>query len=155
MIMERNRIGKRIRIDSSRLTQQQALAGFHAFTGNNYISSFLRKTKKTWIKVLEDSESLSFLAQLGNNSLTDELFHNAEKFVCKLYGDRHCESVNELRAKIFWKCLKTDGKVVDLSLLPPYSSTLWKHTVRAHFIANMWKLASYPLQHLDSFADNG
>ena len=65
------------------------------------------------------------------------------------------DSVNELRAKIFWKRLRKDGKVVDLSLLPPCSSTLRKHTARAHFIAKMWKLASYPLQHLDSFEDNG
>ena len=87
--------------------------------------------------------------------MTDELINNAEKFVCKLYKDNHCESVNELQAKKFWKCLQKNGKVIDLSLSPPCSSTLRKHTSQAHYIAKMWKLASYPLQNLDPFADNG
>ena len=148
---------KMIRIDSSRLTtlQQQALVGFHAYTGNDYISSFLRKTKKSWTKVIEDNDSVNFFAHLGIDELTDELHNQAEQFICKLYGDHRCESVDEIRAKIFWKKLRKDGKVVDLSLLPPCSSTLRKHTIRAHCIAKMWKLASFPLQLLDSISDNG
>ena len=41
---------KKIRIDNPpfNLLQQKALIGFHAFTRNNYVSSFLRKTKKLW-----------------------------------------------------------------------------------------------------------
>ena len=41
---------KKIRIDSSGLAylEQQALVGFHAFSGNDYLSSFFRKTQKIW-----------------------------------------------------------------------------------------------------------
>ena len=91
---------KTIRIDCSNLTalQQRALIGFHAFTGNDYVSSFLRKTKKIWTKILQDQESLEFLSQLGDGSLSDEIYLKAEKFICKIYGDKRGESVNELRA---------------------------------------------------------
>ena len=39
---------KQIRIDSSILSekQQKALIGFHAFTGNDYVSSFMKKKNK-------------------------------------------------------------------------------------------------------------
>ena len=41
---------RKIRIDSSTLSErhQKALVGFHAFTRNDYVSSFMRKTKKLW-----------------------------------------------------------------------------------------------------------
>ena len=95
---------KKIRIDSSRLTelQQQALVGFHAFTGNDYVSSFLRKKKKMWSKIVLDTDSLNFLSRLGQDSLTDDLHSEAEKFVCKMYGNKRCKLVNKLRVKLFW-----------------------------------------------------
>ena len=111
--------------------------------------------KKMWTKVLEDNDSLNFLSQLGEGSLTDDLHIEAEKFVCKMYGDKRAQSVNGLRTKLFWSRLRKNGKVVDLSLLPPCSSTLKKHTARSHYIAKIWRLASFPVQCLDSFLNNG
>ena len=64
-------------------------------------------------------------------------------------------SVDELRGKLFWNRLKKNNKVPDLSTLPPCSSSLRKHTARAHYIAKMWKLADAPIQSLDHFDCNG
>ena len=47
--------------------QQQALIGFHAFTDNDYVSSFLHKTKKLWqTLVRDDEEMLEFFVALGS-----------------------------------------------------------------------------------------
>ena len=146
---------KNIRVDSSALSDVQcrALVGFHAFTGNDYVSSFLRRTKKVWEKVREDDESLSFFDLLGVAPLDDDLFSAGEKFVCMMYGDRKCGSVNLLRNKIFWKHYRKNGKIIDLSLLPPCSSSLRKHTSRAYYVAKVWKNACIPFQDIDSFTN--
>ena len=90
---------KKIRMDGSIWSELQcnALVGYHAFSGNDYVSSFLRKTKKVWEKVKDDEESLDFFNKLGDDVLDDDIFMAAETFVCKLYGDKNCHSVNSLR----------------------------------------------------------
>ena len=58
---------KRIHVNSSTLTekQQKALIGFHAFTGNDFVSSFLRKSKKIWSTIVKDNEEfLEILCRL-------------------------------------------------------------------------------------------
>ena len=54
---------KTIRIDSSKLTEKQQMASiaFHAMSGNDYVSSFMRKSKKTWNIVVKDKELISFV----------------------------------------------------------------------------------------------
>lgn len=79
----------------------------------------------------------------------------AEKVVCRMYADKKVNSVNELRAKIFWNRLRKKGKVIELALLPPCSATLRKNTARAHYIAKIWRNATESLQCLDSFQYNG
>ena len=93
---------KNVCVDSSALSDVQcrALVGFHAFTGNDYVSSFLRRTKKVWEKVREDDKPLSFSDRLGVAPLDDDLFAAGEKFVCMTYGDKKCGSVNLLHNKI-------------------------------------------------------
>ena len=76
-------------------------------------------------------------------------------FVCKMYGQKKIKKVNELRSTMFWAKLRKNGKVPDLSLLPPCSSALKKHTARAHYVAKIWKDASKPLQNIDSFIGYG
>ena len=94
---------KIIRIDSSTLTnkEQKALVGFHAFTGNDYVSSFMRKSKKTWKMAVKDADIIDFFCQLGEADLTDDLHKKAEVFVCKMYGHKKINSVNELRSYMF------------------------------------------------------
>ena len=120
------------------------------------MSSFLRKTKKLWqTLVIDDEEMLYFFAEKGVDDLAENMYANSEKVVCRMYGEKKLDSVNELRGKLFWSRLRKNGNVVDLALLPPCSTTLWKHTARAHHIAKIWKHATEPLQCLNSFQYNG
>ena len=119
------------------------------------MSSFMRRSKKIWKKVAEDDAMLDFLCHLGEGELTASLHKEAEKFVCKMYGNKTLHSVNKLRAKLFWSRSRKNGKVPDLSLLPPCASSLMKHTARAHYIAKIWKQAIIPFQSIDSFVNNG
>ena len=148
---------KNIRIDASSLSklQRSALIGFHGFSGNDFVESFLRKTKKVWEIVRDDQESLTFFDNLGVVPLDENLFAASEKFVCRMYGDKKCSSVNKLRCKMFWNHYRKNGKVPDLSLLPPCASSLKKHTSRAYFVAKVWKQAHFPVQDTDSFANFG
>ena len=79
----------------------------------------------------------------------------AEEFVCRIYGYKKMSSVNELRAKLFWMRLRKNDRVPDLATLPPCSSTLRKHTTRAHYVAKIWRRAGVPIQSLDHFEHNG
>ena len=54
----------------------------------------------------DDEEALYFLSKLA--PLNDDLFTAAERYVCKMYVDKTCTSVNSLR-KLFWKHFKTKG----------------------------------------------
>ena len=135
---------KTIRIDSSKLTQKEmrALVAFHAmWSGNDFITSFMRKSKKVWTIVIRDEELINFFCQLGEGELTEEIFENAEKFVCRIYGHKKITSVNELRSVMFW----AKSRKPDLSSLPPCSSSLRKHTSRAQYVAKIWKHATFPL----------
>ena len=60
------------------------------------------------------------------------------KYVCKLYGLSDT-TVNRVRFKIVEKKYQNDNKIVDISLLPPYCSTLRLHILRANTIAYLWK----------------
>ena len=132
-----------------------ALVVFHAMSGNDFVSSFMRKSKKTWNIVVKDEELIDFFCQLGVGELTEETYEKAEVFVCRIYGHKRIKKVDELRSVMFWAKLRKNGKVPDLSSLPPCSSSLKKHTSRAHYVAKIWKPASLPLQHIDSFVNHG
>ena len=56
---------------------------FHAFTGNNYISSFYRKGKATCFKILQGSSKFqSTFLTLGNDlNIFDDLLTKLEEFV--------------------------------------------------------------------------
>ena len=148
---------KTIRIDSSKLSekQQNALVAFHAMSGHYYVSSFIRKSKKIWNIVVNDNELLDIFCKLGGGELTEEMNEKAEMFVCRMYGHKKIKKVDELRAVMFWAKLRKTGKVPDLSSLPPCSSSLKKHTARAHYVARIWKHATLPLQQIVVFVING
>ena len=65
------------------------------------------------------------------------------------------KNVDELRAVMFWAKLRKNGKVPDLSSLPPCSTSLKKHTARAHYMAKIWKQATMPLQEIESLENSG
>ena len=84
--------------------------------------------------------------------LHDYLFASAERYICKMYGDKNYTSVNTLRNKLFWKHYMTKGKIINLSLHPS-SSSLRKHKTQVYYVANMWIKANIPMQELDYFTD--
>ena len=66
--------------------EKVAIIGFHAFTGNDYVSSFFRKGKKTCWKVAKRcKEFVSFFSKLGLEDDCDQLIPAAESYVCALY----------------------------------------------------------------------
>ena len=59
----------------------------------------------------------------------------AEKFVCLLYGYGNCESINEVRLKMFVK-----GKFT-IESLPPTADALSYHLMHSNYQAFIWKTA--------------
>ena len=75
---------KIIDIHSARLStdQRRALTGMHAFSGNDYVSSFFRIGKtQVWKKILKNPQFIQVFGNLGNFN-----FEDLEKFVRSLYG---------------------------------------------------------------------
>ena len=120
--------------------EKKTLIGFHAVTGNDYISAFFGKGKgKCWKMMKSREEFASAFKMIGSNwELTEDLMNTMETFVCKLYGSKKSR-VNEARYELFHKKYAKQNKVVNLSLLPPCKSTLEKHLQRANYVARIWK----------------
>ena len=63
------------------------LSRIHAFSGNNYISSFFQKTKKKFWKTWNSLEYLDIFGNLGKfEILQEDTLKELESFVCKLQG---------------------------------------------------------------------
>ncbi len=127
------------------VNMKECLIGFHAFTGNDYISSFFRKGKEACWKVLESNPKFCKAFQLLGDTwnLTDSVFALLEEFVCFLYGYRK-KSVNFVRHQMFQKKYSKDSKIIDLALLPPCQSVLQLHAYRANFVAKIWRSSDQP-----------
>ena len=109
-----------------------------------------------WNHIKTDPQLLELFRILGAEMHTsEEILASLEKFVCKMYGEKGVTDVNTARSKIFWKKLKKDNKVVDLSLLPPCNSSLRRHALRANFVARMWRTAQDPMMCLEDPQQHG
>ena len=124
-----------------------ALIGFHAFTGNDYISSFFRQGKETCSKILlANPKFKSVFANLGTLwEVADSLFSNLREFVCKLYSSSS-KHINKVRYNLFNQKYNRENKSIDMSVIPPCSSTLKLHSRRANFVSGIWKRSS--MQHI-------
>ena len=121
----------------------------YAFTGNDYVSSFLRKGKQVCWKLIKDSaEFLQIFGELGSQKLSESTAAGLEKFVCSLYGEKRLSSVNRVRKILFWRNYSRDNKVIDPFLLPPYQTSLERHIRRANYVARIWKQASHPMMNI-------
>ena len=79
-----------------------ALPGLHAFTGCDYMPSFLSKGKiKPMGIMMKHEEFLDALAKLGNGPLSDTTLKACEKYACNLYEKEKLSSVNVARHVIF------------------------------------------------------
>ena len=94
---------------------KQTLLRFHAFTGNNYVSSFFTEGKTaSWKKMVHQKVSGIWFV-VGD---LQELFKVIEELLCSIYGFS-CSSVSNVRGKMFGKRLSQERRSPDLSLLPP------------------------------------
>jgi hypothetical protein len=132
-----------------------ALPGFHAFTGCDCTSAFATKGKKGPYNVLIRNNGKDFIhvfRVMGSsaNCLTPAIYLKLEQFVCCMYGQSKCLDVNRARSQIFQSRyggklsqLTSTGKSkgIDLSLLPPCKSALYKHCQHANYQAFIWNNA--------------
>ena len=67
---------------------KSALIGFHAFTGNNYVSSFFKKSKKhCWHLLQNNSRFVWVFAGLGDLwHPSNDLLNALEEVVCYMFG---------------------------------------------------------------------
>ena len=67
---------------------KKSLIGFHAFTGNDYYSSFFSKGKWACWKVLaKNNKFINTFSLMGQTwELDKQVFDELEEFVCLLYG---------------------------------------------------------------------
>ena len=137
---------------------KKALVGFHAFTGNDYVSGFFRKGKKNcWNTMVKNKVYVEEFEKLGDSyELNEEMVAVFEDYVCRMYGvKKGITTVDEARMDIFTKKHSMENKVIDLSLLPPCKSSLYLHLLRANFVSNMWKQTSDPMITLPEISTNG
>ena len=79
---------------------EMALLGFHATTGNDYVSSFFRRGKEKSRKIVEKYRCFTTMfANLGNSwETSEEDLKLLQEFVFHLYGGKG-KSLDELRYK--------------------------------------------------------
>ena len=114
-----------------------SLPGYHAFTGCDTTSAFYGKDKKRSFQILiKDPTIQAGMARLGvapECSLGTQ--KSCELFVCRLYGQQNCTSINEARYKIF--CVKAPA----CQNLPPTADALSLHVKRTNYQVYIWKHA--------------
>ena len=115
----------------------KALLGMHAFTGNDYVSSFFKKGKEMCWKLVRKYEKFErcFINLGMESSFSSSLFSALQEFVSMLYGTK-LKPVNEFRYAIFEKKRQKENKITDMAALPPCESVLHQ---RANAVAYMWQ----------------
>ena len=146
------------KIDVQKVNQQlgekraSALLGFHAFTGSDLCGRFAGRTKDFCFKVFLQCDDLilNALATLGTaNELSSEIYQELERFVCLLYKSKSHSSVGSLRWFLY------SNKEAEAESLPPTSSALRLHIMRANFITIIWKKADKKFQLLPPVCNFG
>ena len=92
-------------------TKYCAMLGLHAFTGNDYLSSFFRKGKERCWKLMQKYEEFEVcFTKLGSEpNLSEDLFESLEEYTALLYGVKS-KSINEARWEIFEKNIRGTTK---------------------------------------------
>ena len=133
-----------------------ALIGYHAFTGNDYVSSFFTKgKKKCWNKLKEDPKYVQCFSSLGTReSPSEEQLQTLEEYVCVLYSTK-LKNVNDARYQLFKRKNELYKKSIDLALLPPCQAVLNLHSKRANFEAYLWKQTLNSMINVPNYVENG
>ena len=103
------------------IEEKAALIGFHAFTGNDYVSASFKKGKGAcWKILLNNLRFWRVFAEVGRDWLPlNNPIQVPEEFVCLLFGSRQLKSIKEVRFHLFKRKYESQDKIIDLSLLPP------------------------------------
>ena len=120
---------------------KSALTGFHAFTGNDYLSCIFRKSKKLcWKALVKSNKFIQMFKKLGNQlQLKEELVLLLEEYICCLFGKSKKKDVNVLRYEIFQNVYEKKGKIIDFSLLPPCRASLFLQSQRCNYVSKIWR----------------
>ena len=101
-----------------------------------------KKKKKFWDVLTKHERFVQTFADLSFfGHVMDETKQELEKFVCLIYGDKKCKSVDKLRAKILHQELKKQ-KTVKLIMLQPCSRNLEFYTRRSNYVVNLYSRAN-------------
>ena len=133
------------------IEQRRALAGMHAFSGNDYVSSFFRKGKTlVWKWIMKNPQFMEVFGNLGNFK-----FEDLEKFVCSLYGYPKESSVNKVRTLLFLKSFYQEHKPIDLCNIPPCFENLRLHFKRSNYVSTIFQRAGELIMDLDNPVHHG
>lgn len=136
---------------SSGVNLCDSLPAFHALTGCDFNPAFFRKGKKRPFHLLRNSEK--YVDALTNPSkypdCDNAVFETVKEFVCRIYGYKQINKINECRSAMFLKAYKSTNdemfrqnmKSFDASALPPCQSELREHILRTAYISIIWSNA--------------
>ena len=116
-----------------------ALPDLHAFAGCDTVSAFAGKWRVKALKLVKKNNEFLRLFQVTGNewTLPEDVYSQAERFICHFYGHGEENDVNLLRYKI--DCARR-GKI-EGEQLPPCRSSLRNHVDRANYQSRIWKLS--------------
>lgn len=139
------------------IPNKKSLLGLHAFTGNDYVSAFARKGKMTcWALLQKYPKYNDSFIELGSNWVVDsKMINSLEEYVCKLYGRKTTQNVNDARQQIFWEKYNKNQQIVDLSLLPPCKDDLVLHIQRANYVCRIWRLSCTAIMNAPNPSSHG
>ena len=128
---------------SSREEFLSSLVGLHCLTGCDTVSAFAGKGKlKPFNLMVKQSDYITTFSGLGNDEFVDDvLLKKIEMFVCHLYGNKKCSSINQLRYQLYCQ----GGGKMPCELLPPCDNVLQLHVERANYQARIWKNSLHPM----------
>ena len=128
-----------------------ALPGFHAFTGCDYTTAFIRKGKvRPYDWLVKDKESRDAFGKLGTSTNVPKAVQTyLNKFTCLLYGQKgKCTDVNVARLKILEGKLPRTSKQklqklksFDPATLPPCLNELGQKIKRVNYVCHIWQSA--------------
>ncbi|KAJ1519218.1 hypothetical protein ONE63_011176 [Megalurothrips usitatus] len=105
----------------------------HAMTGCDTTSALFSKGKKTaWNVLLNHSDMREVAAVFMDPAATkNDIVDAGEKFVLKLYGEKGCKNLDELRCLHFARAL-TRRTAIELEMLPPTTAACKQHALRVY-----------------------
>ena len=124
----------------------EALLGYHAITGRDYVSCLFMKGKTTpFERLIESTKHIQEMRTLTSNEVDVK---GVTSFICSLYG-HNTSHINDARYmyNVFIKLTRggiqahtRNMKKSNCASLPPCQKSVEKHNIqRAQYVAKIWK----------------